>query len=36
MDVTKEKLEEAEKLVVNSLDIFQNYMQTFPISLSDL
>jgi hypothetical protein len=36
MNVAKEKVEEAEKLVVNSLDIFQNYMQTFPISLSDL
>jgi len=35
-DSDQTKRDEAEKLVTNSLDVFQNYMQTFPISLSDL
>lgn len=33
---TEEDVKETDKLVVNCLDILQNYLQSFPISLSDL
>lgn len=35
-DKTREKLEEADKLITNWLDILQNYLQSFPVSISDL
>lgn len=31
-----QKLEEADKLVTNSLDILMSYLQSFPVNLSDL
>ena len=33
---SQESIEEAEKLIVNCLDILQNYLQSFPINLTDL